>query len=118
MSDIQIEQGSLFTKSLKKYQKKYRSLNQDMAGLLKVITKVPKGNKSKHWVTLKQVDQKFVFKTRLMCRSLKGASFRVIYYYDGKKLELIFLEMYFKGDKESENKVLVQKFWDEKTKLD
>ena len=116
MSEIQIITGEKFQKELKKYSKKYISLKEDLKDLMQVLCLIPKGNKSKHWNILKQDGEKYIFKIRMMCRSLKGSSFRVIYYFDGEKVDLIFIELYFKGKKEKENEKRIEEFWEIKTK--
>ncbi len=116
MKDIEIIKGKKFKKEFKKLFKKYRSLENDLSDVLPVICAIPTGNKSKHWNVLKEDGKKYILKTRMMCRSLKSASFRLIYYYDGEKIELEFIEIYFKGNKESEDKERIKKLWEEKIK--
>jgi len=50
----------------------------------------------------------------MLCRSVKGSEFRVVYFYDGEALELIYLEIYFKGDKATENSQRLEAFWKDK----
>lgn len=52
----------------------------------------------------------FIFKVRLKCKSTKGSNFRIIYFYDGEKIEIIFIEIYFKGNKENENEKVIEEF--------
>ena len=100
-----------FKKEFKKYSKKYKSLENDLNNLEKVLHITPKGNKSKHWNILKQEGDRYIFKIRMMCRSLKGSDFRIIYYFDGKNINLIFIELYSKGDKEREDEKRIDEFW-------
>jgi hypothetical protein len=111
MKEIQIIMGKKFQKEMKKYSKKYKTLEDDLKILTQTLCTIPKGNKSKHWNILKQDGEKYIFKMRMMCRSLKGSSFRVIYYFDGKKVDLILIELYFKGKKEREDKKRIEDFW-------
>lgn len=114
---MDIRQDEKFQKEFKKYLKKYRSLKDDLAVLEKALLAYPTGNGSKHWNTLKQNDQdQYIVKVRMMCRTVKGSSFRVVYYFNGKEFQLIFLEIYFKGNKENENRTMIDQFWNEKTK--
>lgn len=108
---MKIVEGEAFKKEFKKLQKKYKTLLGDFDVLKVVLEDQPTGNNSKHWVILKQEGDKFIFKTRMMCRSLKGASLRVIYYYDGKAIELVFIEIYFKGNKANEDSKRIEAFW-------
>lgn len=115
MQDIQIHMGEKFKKELKKYAKTYKSIESDFSELKRIISKLPTGCKSKHWNILKEESEKYIIKTRMMCRSAKGSSFRVIYFYDGKKVELLFLKMYFKGKKEGEDQKRINTLWEEKS---
>ncbi len=98
-----------FEKDLKKLQKKYQSITQDFEILKTVIIANPTGkDASKHWneisgISGKDEGMKF-FKVRLMCRSVRGSDFRVTYLYNGESIELLFIEMYFKGDKTLEDR--------------
>jgi hypothetical protein len=112
---MEIIEGEAFQKEFKKLQKKYNTLPADFDVLKVVLEDQPTGNSSKHWIILKQDGEKFIFKTRMMCRALKGSSLRVIYYYDGAMIELVYLEIYFKGNKATEDSKRIDDFW--KTKL-
>jgi hypothetical protein len=115
---MKIIEGEAFQKEFKKLQKKYKTLPADFDVLKVVLEDQPTGNSSKHWVILKQEGEKFIFKTRMMCRCLKGSSLRVIYYYDGKTIELVYLEIYFKGNKATEDSKRIQDFWHTKIATD
>lgn len=102
-----------FEKDLKKLQKKYQSITQDFEILKTVIIGNPTGeDASKHWneisgISGKDQNIKF-FKVRMMCRSLRGSDFRVIYLYNGDSIELLFIEVYFKGSKTIEDRTRLQ----------
>lgn len=106
---MKISHTDEFEKDLKKLQKKYQSIVQDFEILKKVIMDNPTGKDArKHWneisgISGKKESMRF-YKVRLMCRSLRGSDFRVIYLYNGDSIELLFIEMYFKGDKTIEDK--------------
>jgi len=93
-----------FKKDFKKLAKKYKTLSDDFAILKLAITATPLGSGSKHWNQLKHDGvNKYVMKMRMMCRTVKGTQFRVIYFYDGLSVKVLFIELYFKGDKTREN---------------
>lgn len=103
-----------FKKEFKKLAKKYPSLYDDLETLKKTIAASPTGSGSKHWNILKHDgDSKFIMKMRMMCRSVKGSQFRVIYSYDGKQVGVVFIEVYFKGNKELEDRMRVEKYFAE-----
>lgn len=106
---MQISQTEEFQKDLKNLQKKYRSLSEDFEILKIVILDNPTGkNVSTHWNVVPGLNVKNenikVYKVRMMCRSLRKSNFRIIYMYNKNKLELLFIEIYFKGNKEVEDR--------------
>lgn len=98
-----------FEKELKRLSKKYRSLPEDLEEFKKVISVIPLGN-SKHFTVLHSVGTLKIVKARLFCRYLKGTSLRVIYSFDGTKIEFVFIELYFKGDKENEDRERIKAY--------
>jgi mRNA-degrading endonuclease RelE of RelBE toxin-antitoxin system len=101
---MQIIEGDEFKKEFKRLAKKYRTLENDFDLVKKVITNSPKGDGTKHWNILWQQDSTHIIKTRMLCRSLRGSDLRIIYLYNGEIIEIHFIEIYFKGDKETEDK--------------
>ena len=101
-----------FKKEFKKLAKKYPTLKEDFSVVKKAISAAPSGNGTKHWNVLKyDGGDRYVLKMRMMCRAVKGAQFRLIYFYDGDKVEVLFIELYFKGDKERENTKRINDFF-------
>ncbi len=98
-----------FKKDFKRLSKKYLSLSDDLLEFKKVITKFPSGN-SKHFTSLRIQGTITIIKARLFCRYLKGSSLRIIYAYHKEKHLIDFIEMYFKGDKEKEDRKRISKY--------
>lgn len=93
-----------FKREFKKLCKKYRTLPADLEVVKKVISADPVGKGMKHQNELKTDGAKnHIVKMRMMCRSVRGSQFRLVYFYNGQKVEVLFIEMYFKGDKERED---------------
>ena len=96
-----------FQKELKQLGKKYKSLPEDLQEFCKVVSTEPLGN-SKHFHTLRNVDAQtespLIVKARLFCKYLKGSSLRIVYCYFKRERRIEFIELYYKGDKESEDK--------------
>ncbi|MFC1623553.1 hypothetical protein ACFL05_00320 [Patescibacteria group bacterium] len=88
-----------FNKEYKRLKKKFLSLDDDFGLFIKIIEKYPVGRGEKHWNKLFESENVFVLKSRLMCRYLKKKSLRVIYSYNEKEQKILFVEIYFKGDK-------------------
>lgn len=104
--------GAEFAKEFKKLRKKYPSLPQDLAVIESIITKFPYGEDSKHCNALKREGESCICKRRMMCRSVRGTEFRVVYYYNGREVELEYIEIYYKGKKETEDKKRVEAVWE------
>ena len=51
-----------------------------------------------------------IIKARLACRSLKDRSVRIVYAYHGDTMTFMYIEIYFKGNKESEDKSRVKEY--------
>lgn len=102
-----------FKKDFKRLSKKYPSLTNDLFEFKKVVSEIPLGN-NKHFTPLHIQETITIIKARLFCRYLKGTSLRVIYAYDSNKQHIEFIEMYFKGDKEKEDRVRILKYYGKK----
>ncbi|MEX2411951.1 MAG: hypothetical protein WD607_11410 [Candidatus Paceibacterota bacterium] len=109
---MKIFEGDEFKKDFKKLKKKYRSLEDDFRVLKMAVTAEPQGDGTKHWNCITKIEEKeiYFFKVRMMCRVVRGSDFRVIYMYNGESVELLFIEMYFKGSKELEDKNRIKDF--------
>ncbi len=104
-----------FEKSLKKYFKKYLTIYEDLEIFREILIDryLDCGDKvsnivSKHTNILTSEQGVYVIKDRMMCRALKGSSLRVVHIYHKNENKIIFLELFYKGDKENEDKELYQ----------
>jgi len=98
-----------FDKEYKKLASKYRTLDQDILTFEKVISRLPTGQGNKFAVIHSGEGFKIV-KARLMCRSLRGSSLRIIYAYHEKEITFMYIELYFKGDKANEDYERVKEY--------
>ena len=96
-----------FAKEFGRLAKKYRSLPDDLEEFKRVISVQPLGN-SKHFNVITKNGDVFVLKARFFCRYLKGSSLRIIYAYHQKEVNVVFLEIYFKGDRENEDRKRIE----------
>lgn len=105
---MNFQETSDFKKDFKKLVKKYQTLQKDFDELKEFyLANLPQGNGTKHWNLLHQSKNLEIYKMRMQCDSTKGKSFRIIYAYkkETETIEMIeFIEIYFKGNKESEDK--------------
>ena len=108
-----------FDKDFKKLEKRFRTLSQDFETMKKAVIethylkKVPtnafvpiEGLCSENYQSLKI--RKFA------CKSLKNfgnqSGIRVIFVYKPKAMKVTFIEIYFKGDKENEDRERLKEF--------
>ena len=92
-----------FEKDLKRLSKKYRSLGDDLATLEQVLLVSPTGI-GKNFTIIHHSEKIRLVKTRLACKSLRDRSMRVIYAYHEDTITFVYIELYFKGEKENEDK--------------
>lgn len=112
---MQFLESSEFKKEFKKLSKKYRTLDADLLIIKTAIIAKPAGDGTKHWNILRQSTDKesVIMKMRMVCRSTNGSNFRLIYFYNGKKVEILFIEIYFKGKKKNEDRQRIKDYWNE-----
>ena len=103
------EQLPEFQKELSKLSKKYPSLKEDLRKLERLITLNPVGVGT-NFVTVHHSPEVKIVKTRLACRSLRDRSMRLMYAYHGSTVTFVYIELYFKGDKENEDKVRIEQY--------
>lgn len=98
-----------FEKEFSKLSSKYRSLPEDLKKLEKLITLNPVGLGT-NFVTIYSSLEVKIVKTRLACKSLKKRSIRLIYAYHENVTTFVYIEVYFKGDKENEDRERIEQY--------
>ncbi len=98
-----------FERELKKLSKKYPSLISDIEDLKPVLLTSPTGI-GKNFTIIKLVGDIKLIKARIHCESLRSRVIRLIYSFHSGKFEFMFIELYFKGDKENENKERIEEY--------
>ncbi len=96
-----------FEKEFLKLSKKYPSLLEDLKKLEKLIEINPVGL-GINFITIHHSQELRVVKTRLACKSLRGRSIRIIYAYHQNTTTFVHIEIYFKGDKENEDRERIE----------
>lgn len=104
---MKFNQTDEFSKELKKFAKKYRSILEDLEGFKKILNVAPEGN-SKHFNVITQTQEQKIIKARFFCKYLKGSTLRIVYAYNLQMEEITFIEIYFKGEKEIEDRSRVE----------
>lgn len=114
-----ITQLSEFEKDFKKLKKKFRTLDEDLKNFIKVqlklFHKLKLDNQGIVEIAGLGIDYPRIYKARkFACRYLKGkgskSGIRIIYAYFDKEDKIEFIEIYFKGDKENEDRERIQKY--------
>jgi len=98
-----------FKKERKRLKRRYRSLDEDLETLKSALAVSPLGS-GKRFNAVAAARGRRIVKARLACRFLKNDALRVIYSYFERERRIVFIEIYFKGDKENENRARIQAY--------
>ena len=116
-----ITQLSEFEKDLKKLKKRFRTLDFDLENFIKVqlkmFHKLDIDNKGIIEISGLGIEYPQIYKARkFVCKSLKGtgsrSGIRIIYAHYFKEDIIEFIEIYFKGDKENEDRERIERFYE------
>jgi len=105
-----------FQKEFKKLGKKFKTLPDDFARFKgKLENSPPQFGRAvgRHAEIILQSEGLLIVKGRMRCEYLRESSLRVIYGFMEQSLLAQFIEIYFKGDKETHNKHRVQTYIDQ-----
>ena len=106
---INYETLIVFDKEFKKLFKKYRSLDKDLGLFKETLNINPTGQSNNSQIIHDGGDVKIV-KSRLFCRYLKGSTLRIIYAFHKTSNKICFIEIYFKGNKENEDRSRIKEY--------
>ncbi len=103
-----------FLKDFKKLSKKFKTLDNDLIEFEKILKTSPLGI-GKHFNVITKSGYIYIVKARFFCQSLKRKDLRIIYAYikNHTVIQMIgidFIEIYFKGNKENEDKERIKKY--------
>lgn len=98
-----------FQKDFKRLSKKFYSLSSDLQDLEDVIVSLPTGS-GKNFTILHNSEDLKIVKTRMVCKTLRNRSVRVIYAYHSNLVTFMYIEIYFKGDKENEDRGRIEEY--------
>lgn len=90
-------------KEFKQLFKKYKTIEDDLKKFKEVLANFPTGV-GKNFVIIHSDQDVKIIKARMACRALRGRSLRVIYAYFEQEQKIEFIEIYFKGSKENEDR--------------
>lgn len=98
-----------FEKEFKQLFKKYKTLNDDLEKFKRVLLVTPTGI-GKNFVIIHSLPTVKIIKARMACRTLRDRSLRIIYSYFEQEQRIEFIEIYFKGKKESEDRERIKEY--------
>ena len=98
-----------FQRDLRQLCKKYRSLNSDLRTFRSIVSITPL-SKSKKFAVIHQTETIRIVKACLFCRYLKGSSLRIIYSWNEQEERIEFIELYFMGDKATEDRARIHDY--------
>ena len=91
-----------FDKDLKRLLKKYRSLKEDLETFKSVAVFIDVDSNNKFSVLYRN-EHLMIIKARFFCKYLKGKTLRIVYAKHATENKIVFIELFFKGDKERED---------------
>ncbi|MCK4353557.1 hypothetical protein KAW65_09150 [candidate division WOR-3 bacterium] len=109
-----------FEKDIKKLLKRFRTLEDDLKIFiekeLNLYHKLKVDNKGVFQIPGLQIEEPKIYKAKkFACRSLKGkgshSGIRVVYAYFEKEDRIKLIEIYYKGDKEDEDRERILKYY-------
>ena len=98
-----------FDKELKKLSKKYPTLVSDIDDIKPILRDCPTGT-GKNFIIVKVSGDVKIIKVDVHCESLRSRSIRLIYAYHQDRIEFMYIEVYFKGDKENEDGARIEEY--------
>ncbi len=98
-----------FEKELNKLSKKYPTLESDIEDIKQILLTCPNGI-GKNFIIIRSKENIKIVKAKIHCESLRSRTIRLIYSYLEDRIEFLYLEVYFKGDKENEDKERIEKY--------
>lgn len=107
---MRFSEHSLFARDFKYLSKRFKSLDDDLENIKKLLAWSPRGTDWRHWNVLHHQEQVIVYKARVLCRYLRRSDLRLIYAHFPAENHIEFIEIYFKGDKESEDKKRIKEY--------
>ena len=103
------EQLDFFTKDLKELIKRYRTLNEDLGVVKKVLEVIPDERPPFSFrIDGLGLTTCIIKVKKIACKSLKGrgvnSGLRLIYAYFKEEQKIVFVELFHKNDKENEDR--------------
>lgn len=98
-----------FDRELKRLSKKYPSLVSDIEDIKPILLTSPTGI-GKNFLIIKIFKDIKIIKVDIHCESLRSRAIRLIYAYHKDKVEFMYIELYFKGDRVNEDSERIRQY--------
>jgi hypothetical protein len=113
---MEFEELEEYLKDIKRLTKKFRTLPEDIETLKKVLEAEPDAVYPRSYrISGMGLESNIIKVKRVACKSLKGkgsnTGLRLIYAYEKEEQKIILTELYFKGDKENEDRERIEKYF-------
>ncbi len=98
-----------FEKELKKLCRRYATLMYDIEDVKQILESNPTGI-GKNFTIIATSEKTKIVKVRLHCESLHARTVRLIYAYHKEEIKFMYIEIYYKGDKENEDRERIKEY--------
>jgi len=114
---VTFEEIKPFKRDLKKLSKRFRTLPEDLEVVKKVLHVHPEARPPfSYEISGLGLDNCIIKIRRMACRSLPGkgsnTGLRIVYAWFEKEKRIVFIEIFFKGDKENEDRERIIAFFE------
>jgi len=92
-----------FEKEFSKLSQKFPSLTEDLKKFERLV-EINHTGIGKNFTIIHCSPECKIVKARLACKSLRNRSMRIIYAYHNDAVTFVYIELYFKGEKENEDR--------------
>ena len=89
-----------FEKEFSKLERKYSSLPEDLEDLEEILGTSPVGI-GKNFTIIYSCENIKVVIVKLHCETLRDRTIRLFYAYHDNRIEFVYIEIYYKGNKEN-----------------
>ncbi|MDI6731393.1 MAG: hypothetical protein QME05_02275 [Candidatus Margulisbacteria bacterium] len=108
-----------FQRDLKQLLKRFRSIEEDLETLKKYLITCPSAFPPTSFLLNNlNSNQEIIKIKKFACKALKGkgsnSGIRIIYAFHKDEQKIVFIELYFKGDKASEDRDRIIKYYGKK----
>lgn len=98
-----------FENEFRRLFRKCRTLEDDLKKFKQVLLSYPTGV-GKNFVIIHSTEILEIVKMRMACRALCDRSLRIVYAYFKQEQRIEFIEIYYKGDKENEDRDRIREY--------